>query len=125
MADNLPTVWEAEPHTLAKHGIYRTYLEAWAAILSNSPFGTELQVVDGFAGPGEYLRGEPGSPIVALNSILGHTRSLPKRVRLRFIELDEERHAHLVSRLARENERIAAASHRLVVDQPILGECEK
>ena len=23
MTDNLPTVWEAEPHTLAKHGILR------------------------------------------------------------------------------------------------------
>ena len=78
MTDNLPTVWEAEPHTLAKHGILRTYLEAWAAILSNARFGTELLFVDGFAGPGEYLLGEPGSPIVALNSILNHDRSLTK-----------------------------------------------
>ena len=33
--DTLPTVWDAERHTLAKHGILKTYLEAWVAILSH------------------------------------------------------------------------------------------
>ena len=123
MSDNLPTVWEAEPHTLAKHGILRTYLEAWAAILSNAPFVTELLFVDGFAGPGEYLRGEPGSPIVALNSILDHDRSLPKKIRLRFIEKDRERHTHLVNRLVQEQERIVA-SQIVIIEPPILGDCD-
>ena len=123
MTDNLPTVWEAEPHTLAKHGILRTYLEAWAAILSNARFGTELRFVDGFAGPGEYLLGEPGSPIVALNSILNHDRTLLKKIRLRFIEKDRERHAHLVSRLAQEQDQIVA-SQAVIVEPPILGDCD-
>ena len=124
MIDALPTIWKAEPHTLAKHGILRTYLEAWVAILSNSPFGTELLFVDGFAGPGKYLNGEPGSPIVALNSILDHKQTLPKNVRLRFIELDQERHAHLVARLAQENARMAT-SQLVIVDPAILGDCEE
>ena len=34
MADNLPTVWHAEPHTIAKHAILERYLEAWFPILS-------------------------------------------------------------------------------------------
>ena len=123
MVDILPTVWEAEPHTLAKHGILKTYLQAWAAILGNSGLGTELLFVDGFAGPGEYRKGEPGSPIVALNSILEHNRSLPKSIRLRFIELDEPRHAHLSKRLAQETERIAR-NPRVIVDLPICGSCE-
>ena len=123
MNDTLPTVWDAEPHTLAKHGILRTYLEAWAAILGNSGLGTELLFVDGFAGPGEYVDGEPGSPIVALNAILEHTRPFPKSVRLRFIELDERRHAHLSKRLAKETARITKGS-RVIVDAPIHGSCE-
>ena len=124
MVDTLPTVWEAEPHTVAKHGILRAYLEAWVAILSNSRFGTELLFVDGFAGPGEYRGGEPGSPIVAMKSVLDHNRTLPKAVRLRFIELDERRHAHLATRVAQESARVAT-SQRLIVEDPILGNCEE
>ena len=123
MVDTLSTIWKAEPHTLAKHGILKTYLQAWVAILGNSGYGTELLFVDGFAGPGEYLEGEPGSPIVAVNSILDHNGKLPKTVRLRFIELDAKRHQHLAVRLAQENGRIAA-SQRVIVDAPILGRCE-
>lgn len=123
MVDTLPTVWEAEPHTLAKHGILRTYLEAWAAILGNSQFGSELLFVDGFAGPGRYIGGEPGSPIVALNSILEHNRPFPKNVRLRFIELDDDRHRHLATCLIQENARIAT-SPRVIVEAPIRGDCE-
>ncbi|MGE3956437.1 MAG: three-Cys-motif partner protein TcmP [Vicinamibacterales bacterium] len=123
MSDTLPTVWEAEPHTLAKHGILKSYLDAWAAILSNQPYGAELLFVDGFAGPGEYVKGEPGSPLVALNSILDHSRTLPKKIRFKFIELDQKRHAHLVARLAQDNGRIAS-NERVVVDPPIRGDCE-
>ena len=121
--DTLPTIWTAEPHTLAKHGILRTYLEAWVAILSKSPFATELLYVDGFAGPGEYRKGEPGSPIVALNSVLDHSRELPKRIRLRFIELDQRRHAHLTKCLEQESARVAAGGF-IIVEAPILGDCE-
>ena len=120
--DTLPTVWDAERHTLAKHGILKTYLEAWVAILSRSPFATELLYVDGFAGPGEYRKGEPGSPIVALNSILDHSQSLPKSIRLRFIEWDERRHAHLAQRLEQESARVPAG-RSIIVEAPIRGDC--
>ena len=123
MVDTLSTVWPAEPHTLAKHGILKTYLEAWVAILGNSSFGTELLFVDGFAGPGVYSNGERGSPIVALHSILDHSRRLGKDVRLRFIEMDPERHANLVARLARETSS-SSTSQRVIVDPAILGNCE-
>ena len=122
MADTLPTVWEAEPHTLAKHGILKTYLEAWAAILSKSRFGSELLFVDGFAGPGRYMGGELGSPFVALNSILAHSLPLQKGVRLCFIELDTDRHRHLAECLVQQNARIAA-SPRVIAEVPILGDC--
>ena len=67
MSDNLPTVWPAEPHTLAKHAILKEYLKAWMPILSRQSArvhapGREVLFVDGFAGPGRYSGGEPGSP---------------------------------------------------------------
>jgi three-Cys-motif partner protein len=86
MPDQRPTLWEAEPHTVAKHGILKSYFDAWTAILSRSTRSSELLFVDGFAGPGEYTNGEPGSPIVALNAVLNHTANLPKPVR--FVVID-------------------------------------
>ena len=125
MPDTLPTVWPAEPHTLAKHGILKSYLEAWAAILSKagSSNAPELLFVDGFAGPGEYSTGEPGSPIIALNAVLEHTQTLPRPIRFRFIEKDTKRYQHLRARLARERERIST-SRRVLVDDPINGDCQ-
>lgn len=124
MSDELPTTWAAERHTLAKHGILKTYLEAWAAILSNAKGirASELLFVDGFAGPGEYTTGEPGSPIVALNAVLAHTKTL-KPVRFVFIEKDADRHRHLSARLDKEKVRITKTSP-VRLDDPILGECE-
>ena len=110
MSDEQPTLWQAEPHTLAKHGILKSYLDAWTAILSRATRSPELLFVDAFAGPGEYSNGEPGSPIVALNSVLNHTGNLPKPVRFLFIENRIDRYEHLCARLARESSRISRSS---------------
>jgi three-Cys-motif partner protein len=125
LSDGLGTIWEAEPHTVAKHGILKSYLDAWTAILSRSPYinASELLFVDGFAGPGEYSKGEPGSPIVALQSVLNHTQDLRKPVRFMFIEKDPERHQHLCSKISQMSETLAG-SNRARVDPPILGECD-
>jgi three-Cys-motif partner protein len=52
----LPTIWNAPPHTIAKIEMLRAYLVAWFQILGRSRPGQDLLYVDGFAGPGEYLR---------------------------------------------------------------------
>ena len=65
--------WDPSPHTLIKHKLYRRYLQAWLPILVQGGYG-RLDVVDGFAGPGRYLGGEPGSPLVAVKAILDHSR---------------------------------------------------
>jgi three-Cys-motif partner protein len=100
-------------------------LEAWAAILARSKWTTadELLFVDGFAGPGEYTGGEPGSPIVALDAIAQHSVALPKPVRLRFIESDRERLIHLQQRLQVRAAQIGT-NPNVIVDPPILGECD-
>ena len=63
MPNKLPTIWQAEPHTFAKHRILETYLRAWAPILSRhlQKSGSRkkyLLFVDGFAGPGIYKEGQ-------------------------------------------------------------------
>ncbi|MCZ0708380.1 MULTISPECIES: three-Cys-motif partner protein TcmP [Microbacterium] len=70
--DNLPTVWERPPHTKAKHDILTRYLGAWFGIFGMSRYHERVNVLDGFAGPGRYDDGEPGSPVLALSTLLEH-----------------------------------------------------
>ncbi|MFN7938338.1 MAG: three-Cys-motif partner protein TcmP [Bryobacteraceae bacterium] len=75
MAVPKETIWQIEPHTSAKHQILRKYLDAWLPILGT--YNLRVVYVDGFAGPGKYTGGEPGSPIVALQAALTHEAKLP------------------------------------------------
>lgn len=100
MTDNLPTIWNASAHTLAKHQILKTYLGAWMPIMSREverrgEDNRSLLFVDGFAGPGVYEGGELGSPILALKSVIEHRQDFPIPVRFLFIENDKERFAEL------------------------------
>ena len=54
------TVWDLDDHTRGKHLVLRSYMDAWLPIVLNTY--ERALFVDGFAGPGEYRRGEPGSP---------------------------------------------------------------
>lgn len=87
------TLWPLEPHTAAKIQIVRDYLNAWLPILAPT-----YQVVyfDGFSGPGRYAGGESGSPIVAMETTLGHQATERfKCVHLIFAEKDLGRFNHL------------------------------
>jgi three-Cys-motif partner protein len=97
MSKNPGVLWPIEPHTVAKLDILRFYLDAWFPILSAR--APRLLYIDGFAGPGRYLGGEPGSPIVALNSILDRSSPLPCVVDLIFVEENRDRFAYLRSEL--------------------------
>ena len=66
------TLGPIPPHTEAKHDILRYHMGAWFPILGRS-FSGPLQYIDGFAGPGEYEGGEPGSPIIALRIVQSHS----------------------------------------------------
>ena len=64
MAAPSDTLWCRDPHTGAKHQILSTYLQAWFPIIASRFPG--LTYVGPFAGPGEYVGGEIGSPLIAL-----------------------------------------------------------
>ncbi len=70
MAASKNTHWDIEPHTKAKHAILRHYLDAWLPIMAR--YNGRIVFVDGFAGPGKYVGGEPGSPLIALRALLSH-----------------------------------------------------
>ena len=91
------TLWPIEPHTQAKHQILLKYWQAWLPIMAT--WNGRLLYIDGFAGPGEYLRGELGSPIIALNAAIEHRANINAEVMFLFIEADQQRAEHLQSLL--------------------------
>ena len=93
------TIWELEPHTAAKHEILGRYLQAWAPILSQGNF-PHLVIIDGFAGPCRYSKGEEGSPIIAIKAVINQPRPIRAKVDFHFIELDNKRAAHLLTEIA-------------------------
>jgi three-Cys-motif partner protein len=115
LSDQLPTVWDITAHTLAKHQILNTYLNAWLPIMSRqakrvgvSP--TRLLFVDGFAGPGLYTRGEEGSPVLAVKAALSHIHDFYVPIRFLFIEKDKDRCDTLRKTLAQYDSQIRKSS---------------
>lgn len=104
-----PILWGIDDHTRAKHRVLESYLAAWIPIMAFQSQKTQmlgeprLLIVDGFAGPGQYEEGEPGSPLIMLDTLLEHASfdsfGAVKFLFL-FIEHDERRIDHLKSRLA-------------------------
>jgi three-Cys-motif partner protein len=87
------TRWPIEPHTQVKHLILRRYLQAWLPIMAR--YNGRILFVDGFAGPGRYARGENGSPLIALTTLLGHPQFQDvqdqREVVFIFIEKEQDR----------------------------------
>ncbi len=99
MATPIELLWERKPHTAAKHRILRKYLEAWMPILASKH--RRIVYIDGFAGPGEYLGGEPASPFIALEVARKHVNEgrIKSNVQIvfGFIEERKDRYEHLCS----------------------------
>lgn len=95
----LATVWELEPHTEVKHIIYKTYLRAWLPVLGQSQ--GRLLILDGYAGPGTYLGGQEGSPVIAIREVMNYLDAAKKHgwnqpeIVCIFIESDDKRRAVL------------------------------
>jgi len=93
------TIWAIEAHTSAKHRILRKYLDAWLPILGT--YNKRIVYLDGFAGPGRYTGGEPGSPIVALEAAVTHQAKPPGELVFLFIEKSTDRADRLESEIAK------------------------
>lgn len=100
MPDNQPTIWTLSHHTRAKHDLLRRYLGAWFPVLSHH--NGRVIFLDAFAGPGVYANDEPGSPTIALNTLLDHQYNLGTQkceFILLFNEQDRKRFESLESKV--------------------------
>ncbi len=103
--DKYDTVWRAEPHTLAKHELLRRYLGGWFPIMTS--YHQKVIYLDGYCAPGQYEGGEPGSPLIALKTLLDHTygkNMTGKQFLFLFNDDDEARTEQLSRVLAAERE---------------------
>ena len=82
------TTWQLEDHTLGKHRVLENYMEAWPPKLLRD--SRQVLFIDGFAGPGEYSKGEEGSPIIALRSLTDHSAYSRMRGQITFIFIEKE-----------------------------------
>lgn len=91
MSGRNPVPWEADPHTKTKHALYKRYLDKWMPIMVNG-WGANITYAEGFAGPGVYLDGSPGSPVIALRTLVENP-SIRTKVRkggIRFVFIDRD-----------------------------------
>jgi len=91
------TIWKIDSHTEAKHAILKKYLDAWLPILTSRI--PKVVFIDGFAGPGEYIGGKDGSPIIAIKSLINHKIKIKSKVIFLFIEKEKDRFEFLNKKL--------------------------
>ncbi|MCI0376180.1 MAG: three-Cys-motif partner protein TcmP [Gemmataceae bacterium] len=105
-ADGNPEYWtEYSNLQHVKHALIRNYLNGWFPKLALGPWGSSrLLYIDTHAGRGKHLKGQLGSPLVALRTLLDHTsrdKILAKtEVRFIFVERNEANLSALKSELA-------------------------
>jgi three-Cys-motif partner protein len=100
MAKAIPTIWPREEHTRAKHELLARYLSRWVPIFQHGYGKTShLVFIDGFAGPGVYTQGEPGSPVVMVREYLRATRDPDTTLHCFFVEGNKKRAEELEARV--------------------------
>lgn len=108
-------LWDADPHTKAKHELYSRYLSKWMPIMIQGKWGGDVTYAEGFSGPGIYLDDAPGSPIIAFRTIRDDQslrtaqRRKSKPLRMLFVEKDGARSARLFDELTQASHPIALA----------------
>jgi len=109
------TLWPLGEHTPGKHLVLRNYLNAWLPILGMTQ--DRIVFIDGFAGPGEYTKGEPGSPLIALRALKEHIAraKFSAEVKFVFVELEPDRARHLEGLLETEKQDLPSTCDTLVV----------
>ncbi len=93
-----PVLWVREDHTKAKHELLLAFFNKWVSIHSGY-FASRrrglVRVYDGFAGPGVYAGGEPGSPRIMLEALLRNVNLRERwssvRYEFTFVEHDPSR----------------------------------
>jgi three-Cys-motif partner protein len=93
-----PLLWVREDHTKAKHDLLLAFFNKWVSVHSGhfTRLGRgRVRIYDGFAGPGVYAGGEPGSPHIMLEALLDNANLTDRwssvRYEFSFVERDAGR----------------------------------
>lgn len=94
-----PVLWPREEHTRAKHELLLAFFNKWVSIHSSyfasQATGGLVRIYDGFAGPGVYAGGEPGSPLILMHALCTNVNLLERwegvRYELHFVEKSRAR----------------------------------
>lgn len=115
--------WDILEHTLAKHDIYRRYLERWFPILLNGANAyPSATYAEGFAGPGIYKSGDPGSPVIALRAYLKKVPAGKAVTKFIFID-DDPRCVNMLNDQLREQFTHRPRSRDELLVTPFEGKC--
>lgn len=103
----------AEPHTVAKERLYAQTFGKWMPIVVRG-FDGDVTYAEGFAGPGVYKGGEPGSPVIAMRALLQqeNLREVAMRRPVRFLLVDQDERCTSLLR-----ERLTIAANNVPPDQ--------
>lgn len=104
--DDDPEKWHMRQHTEVKHQILQKYLTSWARVLSST--NSRIHYFDGFAGRGRYEDGEPGSPLLAMDTA-DRNSDLFDEFLCTFVEFDENNYDDLVEVVEEKEEECADA----------------
>jgi three-Cys-motif partner protein len=99
--------WPREDHTKAKHELLLAFFNKWVSIHSSyfagQADGGLVRIYDGFAGPGIYAGGEPGSPLIIMRALCTNANLFRAwanvRYDLHFVEKNRARAAMLQGKL--------------------------
>ena len=99
-------LWQRDDHTKAKHELLLAFFNKWVSIHSSyfaSQRGGLIRIYDGFAGPGTYLDGASGSPLILMRALCTnanlHKRWSSVRYDLHFVEKHPGRAEMLTTKL--------------------------
>jgi three-Cys-motif partner protein len=116
------TVWPRDGHTGAKHDLLRRYLQAWVPILLR--WNARVTYAEGFSGPGVYEAGEPGSPIIALQTFCQYPDALVGReAHIVLVEERQDRADRLTAELAAATQQLVTVPAALRIHPVVAGDC--
>ena len=107
-------IWTRDQQTEGKHLLLKHYLDGWFPILGR--WNGRLLFIDGFAGPGEYEGGDPGSPLIALDCVRRHK----KEGRLKNVQIvclfveSNPNHAHHLAEILDQQPHVPGTTHQVL-----------